>query len=210
MPTLPLIWSEFNASYKNEPDVTDAAYMGPWMADTLRQCDGLTSMMSYWTFSDVFEEQGVVPTPLYGGFGLIAAGDIPKPAFNVFKLLHELGDQRIELNSEDALLTRKKDGSLILAVWNYAPPEQAGPPKTVTIRFKGAHATKASISIVDPTHGDIHPAYQKMGSPRYPTQAQIRDLRKAAELAAPETRSLRNGELTLTLPSYALAVITIK
>ena len=32
LPTLPLIWSEFNASYDNEPDVTDSIYMGPWLA----------------------------------------------------------------------------------------------------------------------------------------------------------------------------------
>src|SRR6202044_1373179 len=49
---LPLIWSESNASYKNEPDVTDSTFMGPWLADTIRQCDGLVDMMSYWTFSD--------------------------------------------------------------------------------------------------------------------------------------------------------------
>ncbi len=49
-PGLPLIWSEFNASYANEPAVTDTAYMGPWMADTIRQCDGLVNIMSYWTF----------------------------------------------------------------------------------------------------------------------------------------------------------------
>ena len=41
-PELPIIWSEYNASYKNEPDVTDAVFMGPWLADTIRQCDGLT------------------------------------------------------------------------------------------------------------------------------------------------------------------------
>ena len=35
--------------------------------------------MDYWAFSDVFEEQGVVRTPFYGGFGLIAADNIPKP-----------------------------------------------------------------------------------------------------------------------------------
>ena len=210
MPTLPLIWSEFNASYKNEPEVTDAAYMGPWMADTLRQCDGLTAMMSYWTFSDVFEEQGVVKTPFYGGFGLIAAGGIPKPAFNTFKLLHELGDQRIELNSDSALLTRKKDGSLVLALWNYAPPEKEGPSKSITVKFKGVRARKALISTVDPRHGDVHPAYEKMGSPRYPTQAQIRELRKAAELGPPETRDLQGGELTVSLPSYGLALITLK
>ncbi len=62
LPNLPLIWSEFNASYKAEPDVTDTLYMGPWLADTIAQCDGLVNEMSYWTFSDVFEEQGVVKT----------------------------------------------------------------------------------------------------------------------------------------------------
>ena len=35
-------------------------FMGPWLANTIRQCDGLDEMMSYWAFSDVFEEQGVV------------------------------------------------------------------------------------------------------------------------------------------------------
>src|ERR1700722_10355470 len=69
---MPLIWSEYNASYKNEPEVTDSEFMGPWLADTIRQCDGIVTMMSYWSFSDVFEEQGVVKQPFYGGYGLIA------------------------------------------------------------------------------------------------------------------------------------------
>jgi xylan 1,4-beta-xylosidase len=210
MPRLPLIWSEFNASFMNEPAVTDTSYMGPWLADTLRQCDGLVDVMSYWTFSDVFEEGGPVKTPFYGGFGLIAAGNIPKPAFNAFRLLHQLGEERIALDSNSALLTRKKDGSLVLAVWNYAPPEKESAAKTVTLRFKGNAPSQATISVVDPQHGDIHAAYESMGSPRYPTQAQIKDLQKAAELASPETRALSNGELTLTLPSYSLAVVTVK
>ena len=210
MPNLPLIWSEFNASYANEPPVTDTSYMGPWMADTIRQCDGLVDVMSYWTFSDVFEEQGVVKTPFYGGFGLIAEDGIPKPAFNAFKLLHQLGDQRIELDSDSALLTRKKDGSLVLAVWNYAPPEQAGTSKTVTLRFKNAKLTRVLISRVDPEHGDVHALYEKLGAPRYPTQAQIQQLKKAAELPAAEARALKNSDLTLTLPSYGLALIELK
>src|SRR5208283_4808800 len=134
-PSLPLIWSEFNASYKNEAEVTDALYMGPWVADTVRQCDGLGDRMSYWTVSDVFEEQGVVKTPFYGGFGLLAENGIPKPAFNAFKLLHRLGEQRIAANLDSALLTKKNDGSLVIAVWNYAPPEHAGAAKTVTLHF---------------------------------------------------------------------------
>jgi len=136
MPNLPLIWSEFNASYMNEHNVTDSAYVGPWLADTIRQCDGLVDIMSYWTFSDVFEEQGVVKTPFYGGFGLIASDSIPKPAFNAFKLLHELGDQRLEINSDSALVTRRKDGSFAVAVWNYAPPEHPGMERKLKLKMQ--------------------------------------------------------------------------
>jgi xylan 1,4-beta-xylosidase len=209
-PSLPLIWSEFNASYKNETEVTDAIYMGPWLADMIRQCDGLVDSMSYWTFSDVFEEQGVVKTPFYGGYGLIAADDIPKPAFNAFALLHHLGDERVQLDSDSALLTRKKDGTLELAVWNYAPPDQAGTPRTITLRLKGTNATRALISRVDGDHGDFHSAYAKMGSPRYPTPAQIQQLRQAAELPAPEASEIKHGELTITVPAHGLAVLEIK
>jgi len=210
MPRLPLIWSEFNASYKNEPEVTDSTYMGPWLADTIRQCDGLVSIMSYWTFSDVFEEQGVVKTPFYGGYGLIAGGGIPKPAYNALKLLHQLGDQRIALDSDSALLTRREDGTLVLAVWNYAPPDQKGSPRTVTLQFKNTKPQHATISRVDREHGDFHSAYEKMGSPRYPTQTQIQELRRAAELPDPEIRTLEGDQLVLTLPAHGFALIELQ
>ena len=210
MPGLPLIWSEFNASYANEPQVTDSVYMGPWMATTIGQCDGLVDIMSYWTFSDVFEEQGVVKTPFYGGFGLIAVDDIPKPAFYVFELLHRLGDQRIDLKSDSALVTRKKDGSLELAVWNLVPLKEKGSPKTVVLQFKGVKEHRASIMRVDKEHGDVHGAYEKMGAPRYPTQQQIKTLRQAAALPTPENQELKNGEIRLTLPPEGLALVEIR
>jgi len=87
-PDIPLIWSEFNATYMSEREITDSVYMGPWLANTISQSDGKVTMMSYWTFSDVFEEQGVIRAPFFGGFGLIAIDHLPKPAFNVFRLLH--------------------------------------------------------------------------------------------------------------------------
>jgi xylan 1,4-beta-xylosidase len=210
-PDLPLIWSEFNAGFDNQVAITDSVYMGPWLADTVRQCDGLVNEMSYWTFSDVFEEQGVVKQPFYGGFGLIAAGWIPKPSYSTFKLLHSLGNQRLALSSDSALLTRRQDGALVLAVWNLLPPDQSGPPKTVTLRFEHLTAARrAYISRVDREHGDPHPAYEKMGSPSYPTQEQLKQLRESTELPDPEVRSLRNQELTLSLPAHGLAVIELK
>lgn len=210
-PNLPLIWSEFNASYKNEPDVTDTEFMGPWLADTIRQCDGLTEMMSYWTFSDVFEEGGVVKTPFYGGFGLIAEYGLPKPSFNAFKMLHELGDKRLAVDSDDALVTRRRDGDYAIAVWNLSLPEEKGEPKNITLDLKGLAAKHtATIELVDSDHGSLRKAYAAMGSPAYPSQQQIRELRKAAELPPPVAVPIRDGKIECRLESKALALIEIK
>jgi len=209
-PELPLIWSEFNASYKNEVEVTDSIYMGPWLADTIRQCDGLVDIMSYWTFSDVFEEQGVVKTPFYGGYGLIAAGDIPKPAFQAFKLLHKLGDQIIPLQEESALATRRKDGSYVLALWNYAPPEKTGSAKSVTVRFRNIRAKHALVTRLDEDHGNVLTEYKKLGSPRYPTETQLQTLRAASQLLGPEKLEVKNAELTLSIPSQGLVLVELK
>ncbi len=212
-PDLPLIFSEYNASYMNEVDVTDSAFMGPWLANTIRQCDGLTDMMSYWAFSDVFEEQGVVRRPFYGGYGLMAAGDIPKAAYNDFKLLHELGAQRIRVDSDSALATRRLDGSLAIAVWNYAPPGRGGIKKQVTLSLKGITSdAEASIQIVDRQHGSALAAWEAMGKPDFPGREQQEALRKAADLGPPEIRPLARANpsmLTLTLAPQSLALIEI-
>ena len=153
---MPIIWSEYNASYKNEPEVTDADFMGPWLADTIRQCDGLVSMMSYWTFSDVFEEQGVVKEPFYGGFGLIAEDGLPKPSFNAFKLLHRLGNTRIAVDSKSALVTRREDGTIVMAVWNLFLPEAIGEAKRAVITIKGSGRNhRATVYRLDSTHGSL-------------------------------------------------------
>jgi len=210
-PDLPLIWSEFNAAYDNEVAVTDSIYMGPWMATTIGQCDGLTQMMSYWSVSDVFEEQGVVKQPFYGGFGLIAAGGIPKPSFYAFEILHYLGDRRIDNSNRDVLVTKAKDGSLVVAVWNLVNPGSTGSTRTVRLDFKGVSPdATASIARVDGQHGDTLNLYDKLGRPRYPTQAQIQQLRRESALKSPEERHLEKGRLELQLPANGLAVIQVR
>ena len=210
-PTIPLIWSEFNATYANESPITDTIYMGPWMADTIRQCDGLVDIMSYWTFSDVFEEQGPVKQPFYGGYGLIAAGGIPKPAFDAFELLHQLGDERLASSDPNVLVTRRKDGTLVIALWNLVEPEATGPDKTFHLDLHGVASHGAvSIARVDAKHGDTFDAYVQMGKPRYPTQAQIKELRQVASLGKPESAKLDHGALNVTVPAKGLAIIEIR
>jgi len=209
MPNLPLIWSEFNASYANEPDVTDTAYMGPWLADTIRQCDGLVDEMSYWTFSDVFEEQGVVKQPFYGGFGLLAEDGIPKPSFNAFLLLHRLGEQRLAASAEDVLVTRRKDGTLVVAAWNIADPGTKGIAKDVELKFEHARVSSVQVTPLDQDSGDFHKAYEAMGSPRYPTKEQIEKLRAAARLAPPEMRKVKDASVRLTIPAHGLVLLEV-
>jgi xylan 1,4-beta-xylosidase len=210
-PNLPLIWSEFNASYMNEPAVTDSTYMGPWLANTIRECDGFVSMMSYWTFSDVFEEQGVVKTPFYGGFGLIAEGGVPKPAFNAVKILHLLGDQRVATDLKDALITRRKDGALVVAIWNLGTVNGKGSEREFKLQLKGPRkSAQATIYRVDATHGDPHAAYEKMGTPASPTAKQYGALKQAAQLSPPHKQNLANGTLNIAVPYNGLAVIEIK
>ena len=216
-PTIPLIFSEYNASYANEPNVTDTDYMGPWMANNIRLCDGLTQSMAYWAFSDVFEEQGVVRSPFYGGFGLMAADNIPKPSLNVFKALHKLGDRRIAVDSESALATATKDG-LAIALWDYAPPTGTGP--TYTVATEPAAPAKvfhldvrnapADVTIwrIDDDHSNVIKAFDAMGRPDGDlTQQQIAQLQAAGQMSPPEHVRTSHGKLDVTVPAHGLAVL---
>jgi xylan 1,4-beta-xylosidase len=221
-PKIPLIFSEYNASYANEPDVTDSIYMGPWLAGTISQCDGLTESMSYWTFSDVFEEQGVIRTPFYGGFGLLAEDEIPKPALNAFAMLHQLGDRRIPLNSDAALATTQPDGSIVVALWNYAPPYgtgatytpppmNTGPGKTFLLKLDGiAPNASAQIWRLDADHGNVIKTFDDMGRPAFPSRGQISRLRLAGQPSPPQKIILRNSTLNVTIPPQGLVVIKIR
>jgi xylan 1,4-beta-xylosidase len=206
---LPIIWSEYNASYKNELEVTDAAFMGPWLANNIRLCDGLATTMSYWTFSDVFEEQGVIKTPFYGGFGLIAEGGVPKAAFNAFAMLHRLGDRRLQGPASDlanTLVTKRSDGTLAIAVWNYAAEGTVGPARKFHVAVDGWSGTpRYHIEILDSDHGSALTAWQAMGSPANPTREQYDQLRRAASA----TRKL-DGTSTFMLPAPGLALVEVR
>ena len=221
-PRIPLIFSEYNASYANEPNVTDSTYIGPWLANTIRLCDGLTESMDYWAFSDVFEEQGVVRTPFYGGFGLVAADNIPKPSLNVFRILHKLGTQRLPLASESAIATLTSDGKLVIALWDYAPPTGTGPTYTMPTGPAGPARSfdlhldhvpaNAAVELwrVDPDHGNVLRVFDAMGRPPGDlTSAQIAQLRAAGAMAPMEAQHLSQGNLRVTVPAHGLAVLVV-
>ena len=221
LPKLPLIFSEYNASYANEPDVTDSIYIGPWLANNIRLCDGLTESMSYWSFSDVFEEQGVVRSPFYGGFGLLAADHIPKPSLSVFQALHHLGDRRLTVSSDSVLATEDAH-HIAVALWNYAPPDgtgdsytpppaEASPPKLFHLQLTHVSSrASAHVLRIDQDHSNVLKAYDAMGRPPGDlSKEQVARLQAAGALAAPEKLRLQDGSLNLSVPRQGLAVVLV-
>jgi xylan 1,4-beta-xylosidase len=136
----------------------------------------------------------VIRVPFFGGFGLIAIDHLPKPAFSVFQLLHILGDGRLPEKTDDVLVTKKKDGTLVLAAWNLAEPGVSAPPKSITFTIQGVKGNASvRISRVDHAHGDVLAAYDKMGAPAYSSQEQLRQLREVEQPAPPQVEHLHGG-----------------
>lgn len=206
-PNTPIIWSEYNATYMTQKEVTDSAFMGPWLANNIRECDGLVTTMSYWDLSDVFEEQGVVKTPFYGGYGLVAERGIPKAAFRVFELLHRLGTQRLVNSSENALVTKRDDGRIVVALWNYAEPHEKGADRSFQLKASGLRGKKYRMQSVGPGNGSSLEAWVAMGSPAYPNASQIKGLIKASQLAPAKEYSVTKP---ITLAPQTLAVLELE
>src|SRR2546430_362830 len=108
-----------------------------------------------------------------------------------------------------ALLTRRGDGTLVLALWNYAEIGSIAKPRKVVLTVQNSAARTPSGQSLDAEHGNVLPAYVRMGSPRYPTQRQLAELRAAAALPAPVARPLDAGTLSLEIAPDGLALVTI-
>jgi xylan 1,4-beta-xylosidase len=115
------------------------------------------------------------------------------------------------VESNNALVTRTTSGALVLAVWNYWPPEEKGSPRQFRLQFSGkVTPASASVITIDASHGSPQAAWRKMGSPAGPSRQQQTELRAAAAMPPAQTRSIANGALELTLPPHALALVEAK
>ena len=206
---LPLLWTEWNVPGIN--GLRDTAFVGPALAHTIRGCDGWVDLLSFWTFSDVFEEGGPIPQPFEGHFGLRAKGGINKPSYYDFALLHRLGEERLANNNPDAIVTRRKDGKLAIAVWNYVDPSETGRARKYRLVFEhmGLSGAAVSISRVDEEHSNTLAAYRSLGSPQYPTEEQVRKLNALTALGTPTEAPLTGRDLDIELGPNALVLLEV-
>lgn len=209
---LPLLWTEWNPT--GQDGGFDSTYMAVGVADMIRQCDGLADLVSFWTFSDVFEEGGPIPHPFENTFGMRAEGGINKPSFYGYGLLHELGERRLRNDSNSVVVTKTADGGLAVAAWNLVNPDaasrKAAGVKTMRLEFQHvAPDAQVSVELLDHEHGDVLPIYKAMGSPAYPTVKQADEMNRRSALPAPQTRQLKAGVLELRLEPNALALVRV-
>jgi xylan 1,4-beta-xylosidase len=226
MPGLPLYFTEWSTSYTSRDPVHDSYHSASYILSKLEESNGLLQGMSYWTFSDLFEEPGPPTAPFQGGFGLLNPQGIRKPAYFAYKYLNGLGDREIDTHDPQSMAALDGDVVQVLA-WYYAPPDQpvsnrpyftavhpAAEREPLLIALSGmkAGAYDARIYRTGFERNDAHTAYLKLGSPSTLTPAQIEQL-QALTLDEPEVQSVQTdgqGAAQLTLPLREYDVILVE
>ena len=207
MPNLPLHYTEWSTSYSPRDPVHDAYLSAAYIVSRLKGSEGYADSMSYWTFTDIFEENGPVPSPFHGGFGLINFQGLRKPAFYAYQFLNRLGAQELVSSDGDSWITRG-DGGVQMLFWNYTPPktdesdqvyfkrdlpsQSAG---NVRVSLKGLPAGSYMMRIYRVGYGvnDVYTDYLRMGSPMTLTREQ------AGQLAAHnDGRPVKNSRVKIT------------
>ncbi len=114
---LPFYITEFNSAYIPNAPIHDTNENAAYLARMLSEIGDYCTGYSYWTFGDVFEEQGVPFTPFHGGFGLVANGGITKPTFWTFAFFKKLKG-RCLYRDEHVVVVQKDDGTICGVAWN--------------------------------------------------------------------------------------------
>ncbi|MGF7153643.1 GH39 family glycosyl hydrolase [Novosphingobium gossypii] len=228
-PGIPLFFTEWSTSYTPRDFVHDSYVSAPYILNKLKGTQGLAQGMSYWTYSDLFEESGPPPTPFHGGFGLMNREGIRKPAWFAYKYLNAIRGQA--LPTADAQTMASRDGRRIAAlVWDFQQPVQAvsnrpfytrqvpaTPGKPVKLRFN--HVAKGSYRLQVRKTGyrlnDPLSAYIDMGLPAALSPAQLAQLQQETADTPRQDKLVRvgsNGIATVQVPmrSNDVALVTLE
>jgi xylan 1,4-beta-xylosidase len=182
-----------------------------------------------WAFE--FENQ-----PVFAGRRVMATnGGINLPVFNVFRMLGKMSGKRLAVESSGAIPLNeimrngvrgeKPDVSAMAAIdgnkmfvfaWHYHDDDVPGPTADIALSIKNLPATAQQAQLVqyriDHDHSNAFTAWQKMGSPKEPTQQQYVELEAAGHLQTigdPETVSVTAGaaNVKLNLPRQGVSLM---
>jgi xylan 1,4-beta-xylosidase len=227
-PELPLYFSEWSTSYTPRDTVHDSYISAPYILSKLKGCEGLAQAMSYWTYSDLFEEPGPPTASFQGGFGLLNREGIRKPAYFAYKYLHALEGDRIATSDPEAMVSAK-GGNLTAVIWDFEQPQQQVSNRSFYTKLVTAHpAADVQLRV---THlaprvvyhlevyrtgyhaNDAYSAYLEMGSPKDLSATQVEHLNDLTR-DLPETdhvvRSSPDGTIAITISMSSNDIVLLK
>jgi xylan 1,4-beta-xylosidase len=220
-------WSSSPSSRDHTHDYPQAA---TFVVKANVESAGLVDSMSYWTFTDVFEEEGAGDTSFHGGFGMINYQGIPKPTFHAYRFLNRLGDERLA-QAPGVIVTRHSGTGRLAALAYHYPPQvplavpasfgsretaertlSAGTPETLEISLTGLRpGTRMFLEILDREHGNAIGAWQAMGCPEPLGREQTARLRDAGAATLREAIAADSGgrlDLALRIEPWSVVLLT--
>ncbi len=138
----------------------------------------------------------------FEGFRDLATNGIAKPVLNVFRMLGQMGGDRVRVASTGALsleavrdsgvraysdvaaLASRSEREIAVLVWNYHDDDLPAPPAQVDLRIDGVPIGEPTMTHyrIDAEHSNAYEVWKKLGSPQSPTAPQYRELERAGQL----------------------------
>ena len=219
MPDLELHYTEWSASYTPSDPIHDSYHSAAYILQQLKWVDDAVQSMSYWVFTDIFEEAGPRFEAFHGGFGLMNTQGIKKPAYFTYQFLNRLGSTELKSSDEMSWATKDDNGNVQLLFWDFTrtlpeginnqqyyiqdlPAREKG---SVNIQIGGLKKGRymLRVSQVGYKQNDAYSAYIAMGSPAQLTKGQVKMLNAKATGAPLEEKKIRvnkDGMFTNDLP----------
>jgi xylan 1,4-beta-xylosidase len=229
-PGIPLYITEWSTSYNPRDKVHDSYISAPWILTKLRGTRGQAQAMSYWTYSDLFEEPGPPDRAFHGGFGLMTRDGIRKPAWFAYKYLNALRGKELPC-ADDKVLAAVDGNRISVVVWDWQHPDQKsvsngaffgkpvpnGPASAVVLKLRNIGAGTYRVQVRRTGHmaNDAYTAYLEMGAPKDLSVEQLAKLQSLTQ-DLPETDELvkvgQDGKLQWKLPmrSNDITLLTLE
>ena len=227
-PGLPLYFTEWSTSYTPRDSVHDSYISAAYILAKLKGAQGLLQGMSYWTYTDLFEEPGPPTAPFQGGFGLMNPQGIRKPAYFAYKYLHALQGSTVSTNDAQSMLSTS-GGDFTGVIWDFEQPDQkvsnrpfytkpvpshpAAPVKLKVTHLAPNAAYRFQVHRTGYHANDAYTAYLEMGSPKQLTQqntAKLNDLTRDLPETDTVVNSGSDGAVEVTLPMNSNDIVLVK
>ena len=184
--TLPLYYTEWCTSSNPRDPMHDDPYAAAFIVKTVLEANGLVQGYSYWTFSDIFEENYFPSVPFHGGFGLLNIHGIAKPSYRAYEILRGIGTELLAVSGAhptlDAWLIRD-DKHVTIVFTNFALPRHPIRTESAWFTLTGAGSVAtATLRRIDLEHANAKRRWQQMGEPEYPSAAEVAELHQTSRL----------------------------